>query len=84
MSLAVNLTHSSFVQMERICENPVSIDNLNPVMNFVPIVRSGEWFNIGVREHMEDTHVCISDLAKKFRCHSLDAEAVSFYGVTVI
>ncbi|KAG6469736.1 probable protein phosphatase 2C 27 isoform X2 [Zingiber officinale] len=74
---------SSFASspMERICENTVSIDDLNPVMNFVPIVRSGEWFNIGAREHMEDTHVCISDLAKKFRRRSLDAEAVSFYGV---
>ncbi|XP_068648635.1 probable protein phosphatase 2C 27 isoform X2 [Aristolochia californica] len=30
---------------------------------------------------MEDTHVCISDLAKKFGLHFLEADAVSFYGV---
>lgn len=31
---------------------------------------------------MEDTHVCISDLAKKFGCDIVDKEAVSFYGVS--
>ncbi|WOK95070.1 putative protein phosphatase 2C 27 [Canna indica] len=74
---------SSFASshMERICENTVSIDNVNQLTNFAPIIRSGEWSDIGTREYMEDTHVCISDLAKKFGCHSLGGEAVSFYGV---
>lgn len=31
---------------------------------------------------MEDTHVCISDLAEKFGYQSVAGEAVSFYGVT--
>lgn len=70
--------------MERICENTISIDHVNQVKNFVPMIRSGEWFDIGAREHMEDAHVCINDLAKKFRCHHSDeAEAVSFYGVSI-
>jgi protein phosphatase 2C family protein 2/3 len=30
---------------------------------------------------MEDTHVCISDLAKSYGCDSEDNEVVSFYGV---
>ena len=30
---------------------------------------------------MEDTHVCIADLAKKFGCGIVGDEAVSFYGV---
>lgn len=31
---------------------------------------------------MEDTHICITDLAKKFSYKLLDEEAVSFYGVS--
>ena len=49
---------------------------------FVPILRSGEWSDIGSRTSMEDTHVCISDLAKKFGLNLLDKEAISFYGVS--
>lgn len=50
-------------------------------LNFVPVLRSGEWSDIGGRSHMEDTHICINDLAEKFGSNVLDKEAVSFYGV---
>ncbi|XWS27116.1 hypothetical protein CRYUN_Cryun26dG0088800 [Craigia yunnanensis] len=30
---------------------------------------------------MEDTHICIADLAKNFDCNLMSEEAVSFYGV---
>ncbi|KAK1292742.1 putative protein phosphatase 2C 27 [Acorus calamus] len=68
--------------LESICENTVSKDSKqNQFVNFVPTIRSGEWSHIGGREYMEDTHVCIADLAKKFGSHSVEGEAVSFYGV---
>ncbi|XP_077238011.1 putative protein phosphatase 2C 54 [Tasmannia lanceolata] len=68
--------------LESICENTAVIDcSQNQSLSFVPIIRSGEWSDIGSRQCMEDTHVCISDLAKKFGYHFLDGEAVSFYGV---
>ncbi|XP_010927338.2 probable protein phosphatase 2C 27 isoform X1 [Elaeis guineensis] len=68
--------------MERICESTVAIDSKqNLLIDFVPVTRSGDWSDIGSREYMEDTHVCISDLAKKYGYHSLDQETVSFYGV---
>lgn len=51
--------------------------------NFVPALRSGEWSDIGDRTYMEDTHVCISDLAKKFGSKLLGQEAISFYGVSL-
>lgn len=55
----------------------------NQFTNFVPTLRSGEWSDIGERQYMEDTHVCISDLAKKFGYKLLsEEEAVSFYGVS--
>lgn len=31
---------------------------------------------------MEDTHICIGDLAKKFGYNAVCNEAVSFYGVS--
>lgn len=51
-------------------------------LNFVPVLRSGDWSHIGTRPYMEDTHVCISDLAEKFGFNLLNQEAVSFYGVS--
>ena len=51
-------------------------------MNFVPSLRSGDWSDIGGRRCMEDTHVCIGDLAKKFGYNVLCEDAVSFYGVS--
>eukprot|EP00268_Persea_americana_P016346 TRINITY_DN17749_c0_g1_i1.p1 TRINITY_DN17749_c0_g1~~TRINITY_DN17749_c0_g1_i1.p1 ORF type:complete len:372 (+),score=61.08 TRINITY_DN17749_c0_g1_i1:143-1258(+) len=77
-----DLTIGSPSPLESICENTAVInsqENLSP--NFVPIIRSGEWSHIGERQYMEDTHVCIADLAKKFGHTFLDGEVISFYGV---
>jgi len=57
------------------------VDKKQNLMNFVPTLRSGEWCDIGERPSMEDTHICIGDLAKKFGNNVLSEEAVSFYGV---
>ncbi|XP_039118049.1 probable protein phosphatase 2C 27 isoform X1 [Dioscorea cayenensis subsp. rotundata] len=68
--------------MEKICENTVATEgNENLSKDFVPSIRSGEWSDIGSREYMEDTHVCITDLAKKFGSCYLGGDVVSFYGV---
>ncbi|MQM15073.1 hypothetical protein Taro_048012 [Colocasia esculenta] len=79
----------SSAHLESICENTVAMDiklkdlddNQRQISNFVPAIRCGEWSDIGSREYMEDTHVCIADLAEKFGYNSLDGSAVSFYGV---
>ncbi|KAF5197114.1 phosphatase 2C [Thalictrum thalictroides] len=64
-----------------ICENTVVIENdQNLLETFAPDIRSGEWSDIGGRPYMEDTHVCISDLAKNFGCF-YDGEPISFFGV---
>nr|CAD1827785.1 unnamed protein product [Ananas comosus var. bracteatus] len=69
-------------QMEKACENTEAAEGRqNHLSNFVPIIRSGDWSHIGSRQYMEDTHVCISDLAEKFGYQSVAGEAVSFYGV---
>ncbi|KAJ0942160.1 putative protein-serine/threonine phosphatase transcription factor DBP family [Helianthus annuus] len=73
----INLSTS--FPMESICENTVvSEEKYN---NFIPILRSGEWSDIGQRPYMEDTHICIPDLARNFSNKLLGEEAISFYGV---
>ncbi|KAF2282789.1 hypothetical protein GH714_043148 [Hevea brasiliensis] len=69
------------IQLESICEDRVTLERKqNLATNFIPVLRSGEWSDIGGRLYMEDTHICISDLAKKFGYNLLREESVSFYG----
>ncbi|KAA8522928.1 hypothetical protein F0562_009351 [Nyssa sinensis] len=68
--------------LESICEDTtVIVKKQNLLNNFIPALRSGEWSDIGGRSCMEDTHVCIVDLAKNFGYNLLGEEAISFYGV---
>jgi protein phosphatase 2C family protein 2/3 len=55
-----------FIQLESISEDKAVVDRKQNALNFVPSLRSGEWSDIGCRPSMEDTHICIGDLAKKF------------------
>ncbi|OIW19514.1 hypothetical protein TanjilG_06969 [Lupinus angustifolius] len=66
--------------LESICENSEIADKKQNLMSFVPVLRSGEWSDIGGRPYMEDTHISIGDLAKKFGYNMLCEETVSLYG----
>lgn len=68
--------------MESISED-TTIAEIVLFNKFLPTLRSGEWSDIGGRLDMEDTHICIADLAKNFG-HSIlgEEEAISFYGVS--
>ncbi|MBA0868892.1 hypothetical protein Goshw_020165 [Gossypium schwendimanii] len=71
-----------FVQLESISEDSVTTERQTDLLtNFIPTLRSGEWSDIGGRPYMEDTHICIADLAKNFGCDLVSEEAISFYGV---
>ncbi|RYR30504.1 hypothetical protein Ahy_B01g055261 [Arachis hypogaea] len=67
--------------LESICEETVIADKKQNGSSFVPALRSGEWSDIGGRPYMEDTHICIGDMAKRFGYNNnlLSEEAVSFY-----
>uniref|UniRef100_A0A7N0RFY9 protein-serine/threonine phosphatase n=1 Tax=Kalanchoe fedtschenkoi TaxID=63787 RepID=A0A7N0RFY9_KALFE len=67
--------------LESICEDSAVGADRKSNKAFVPTLRSGEWSDIGGRSYMEDTHICISDLAMKFGYDLLNEGAVSFYGV---
>lgn len=66
--------------MESICEDSVVTEEKNNI--YFPILRSGEWSDIGHRHFMEDTHICIPDLAKSFSSKLPGEESVSLYGVS--
>ncbi|XP_022755246.1 probable protein phosphatase 2C 27 [Durio zibethinus] len=69
-------------RLESISEDAVATDRKHGLLtNFTPTLRSGEWSDIGGRSYMEDTHICIADLAKTFGCNLMSEQAVSFYGV---
>ncbi|KAK8683013.1 hypothetical protein V6N13_039088 [Hibiscus sabdariffa] len=69
-------------RLESISEDSVATERKNDLLtNFIPTLRSGEWSDIGGRPYMEDTHICITDLAKNFGCDLVSEEAISFYGV---
>ncbi|KAG8639392.1 probable protein phosphatase 2C 27 isoform X1 [Manihot esculenta] len=68
--------------LESICVDRVTLERKqNLLTNFIPVLQSGEWSDIGGRPYMEDTHICISDLGKKFGYNLLNEESISFYGV---
>ncbi|KAE8711252.1 putative protein phosphatase 2C 27 [Hibiscus syriacus] len=80
--LCTQMVNSGSNQLESISEDAVSTDGKHSLlMNFVPALRSGECSDTGGRSYMEDTHICIADLAKTFGCSLMSEEAVSFYGV---
>lgn len=82
--LVGNLPFFPFLcQLESISEDTAIADKKQiSLNNFLPCLRSGEWSDIGSRSDMEDTHVCIEDLAKNFGYNLLGEEAISFYGVS--
>ncbi|KAK6131866.1 hypothetical protein DH2020_034389 [Rehmannia glutinosa] len=67
--------------LESISEDSTVADRMQMMNNFFPTLRSGEWSDIGGRLDMEDTHICIPDLAMNFGYTVGGEEAVSFYGV---
>ncbi|PHT42131.1 putative protein phosphatase 2C 54 [Capsicum baccatum] len=50
-------------------------------VSLIDDVSSGEWSDIGGRRDIEDTHICIADMAKNFGHSIRGEESISFYGV---
>lgn len=81
ISSSLQKTTLNSFQLESICEDTVAVDRKQSLLNFFPCLRSGEWSDIGGRTDMQDTHICIGDLAKMFDYNVLSEGAISFYGV---
>ncbi|XP_038710208.1 probable protein phosphatase 2C 22 isoform X2 [Tripterygium wilfordii] len=48
---------------------------------FVPIVRSGAWTDIGVRSYMEDVYVCLDNFMRDYENKSIIDRPSAFYGI---
>ncbi|KAF5206353.1 phosphatase 2c protein [Thalictrum thalictroides] len=48
---------------------------------FIPIVRSGAWTDIGFRQSMEDAYVCVDDFLRDCRLRHFGEGPNAFYGV---
>lgn len=73
-------TSLRFHQMDSIGENAVV--TFEKQSNFIPVLRSGDWSDIGNRPYMEDAHVCIPNLTQNYGDKLSGKEIVSFYGVS--
>ncbi|XP_051150530.1 probable protein phosphatase 2C 27 [Andrographis paniculata] len=78
---SVDLMGRKGFPLESISEDSAAADRRQMMNSFVPVLRSGECSDIGGRSDMEDTHICIPDLAMNFGYTSRCEEVVSFYGV---
>ncbi|KAL5975210.1 hypothetical protein ACLOJK_031889 [Asimina triloba] len=48
---------------------------------FIPIVRSGGWADIGFRQSMEDEYVCLDNFMREYGFSDITEEPNAFYGV---
>lgn len=53
----------------------------NHETEFVPVVRSGAWADIGLRPTMEDVFLCVDDFMSDYGLKNLIDEPSAFYGV---
>lgn len=50
-------------------------------MEFIPIVRSGGWADIGIRQSMEDVYVCFDNFKRDYGVKNVGEGPNAFYGV---
>ncbi|KAL5783182.1 hypothetical protein ACOSP7_008211 [Xanthoceras sorbifolium] len=76
------IRHPSLVKTKApdVSTEPVlGVENLET--EFIPIVRSGAWADIGLRTSMEDVYLCVDNFMHDYRLENSIAEPSAFYGV---
>lgn len=51
---------------------------------YMPLLRSGAWADIGSRSNMEDVYVCADNLMHDYGLNTLNKRPSAFYGVTLL
>ncbi|XP_010249924.1 PREDICTED: probable protein phosphatase 2C 57 isoform X2 [Nelumbo nucifera] len=74
--------HPSLVKV-RMSDVPIEPDMTEGARetNFIPIVRSGGWADIGFRQSMEDAYVCVDDFMLDYGHENFCEGPNAFYGV---
>ncbi|GMH07006.1 hypothetical protein Nepgr_008846 [Nepenthes gracilis] len=71
--------HISLVKTPDIPIEPLNITDCDT--EFLPIVRSGAWTDIGFRSSMEDVYVCVDDFMHHYGLEHISEGPNAFYGV---
>ncbi|CBI20977.3 hypothetical protein VitviT2T_004740 [Vitis vinifera] len=74
--------HPSLLKMkttENSVESGLSVEDHET--DFIPIVRSGAWTDVGFRKSMEDVYVCVDNFTSEYGFKNLNEEPNAFYGV---
>ncbi|XP_019175699.1 PREDICTED: probable protein phosphatase 2C 22 [Ipomoea nil] len=53
----------------------------DPVVDFIPVLRSGAWADVGSRSSMEDVYVCADNFLQDYRFGNSTEGPNAFYGV---
>ncbi|PSS01155.1 Protein like [Actinidia chinensis var. chinensis] len=60
-------------------ETRLSVEDLES--EFIPILRSGAWADVGFRSSMEDVYVCVDNFMRDYGIKNFNEEPNAFYGV---
>lgn len=52
--------------------------------DFIPVIRSGAWADMGIRKTMEDVYICVDDFMRDYGFDDSIDRPNAFYGVCVI
>lgn len=74
--------HSSLVK-RTVSDMPVEprLNLADPVVGFIPMLRSGAWSDIGFRSNMEDVYVCVDNFVDNYEVKNFSGGPNAFYGV---
>lgn len=71
--------HPSLAKTPEIPLEPLTM--IEGETEFLPIVRSGAWTDIGIRSSMEDVYVCVDDFTNQYGLERISERPNAFYGV---
>lgn len=60
------------------------VSGKNCEQEYIPIVRSGAWVDIGFRQNMEDTYICCDNFTDEYCLQKTGDGPNAFYGVSFL
>lgn len=74
--------HASFVRSPANNMRPESVKTFETIdTEYIPVMRSGGWADIGSRRTMEDVYICCDNFMQDFGFESIEQGPSAFYGV---
>ncbi|CAN8284272.1 unnamed protein product [Cochlearia groenlandica] len=73
--------HQSLVKTKVSVENEFALEKDKSEFEFVPVMRSGAWSDIGSRSSMEDAYLCVDNFLESYGLENSEDGPTAFYGV---